>query len=160
MASACLGCRKSEHAELETVKGELAEARAELKLLQSEQRHGYLDELERLAALRAKGVLTEEEFESKKKAALAERPKQGHPRSSMDELARQLRLTQTLFNNSTITNLERDNRKGRLIEGPLSLTDLKKDLETVQKLFNEGVITNYERDTLKTRLLKMESAKK
>jgi hypothetical protein len=160
MAPACLGCRDSEHADLEKVKAELAEARAELKVLKAEQQQGYLDELERLAALRTKGVLTQEEFESKKKAALGGRPKQGPPPSPMDELAKQLRTTQMLFSNNTITNVERDNRKRQLIAGPLSLTDLKKDLETVQTLFGENVITNVERDTLKKRLLEMDSIKK
>jgi len=78
----------------------------------------------------------------------------------MDELAKQLRTTQKLYSNNTITSIERDNRKHRLIAGPLSLTDLKKDLETVQALFSENVITSLERDTLKTRLLEMESIKK
>ena len=160
LAAAGAGCADPKRVELEQLKAELAEARAELKALKAEQQQGYLDELERLDGLRTKGILTPEEFEAKKKAVLAARPPHRATASPMDELAKQLRTLQTLYSNNTITNLERDRKKSQLIAGPLSLTDLKKDLETVQVLYNENVITNLERDTLKKRLLEMEPAKK
>jgi hypothetical protein len=160
VVSACLGCGASDRAELEKVKAELAEARAELKSLKSEKKQGYLDELERLEALRAKNVITQEEFETKKKAALSTSSKPEQSPSSMDELAKQFRTIQTLWNNNTITAPERDQKKLQLINGPIVLEDLKKDLETVQKLWNENVITATERDALKKRLLEMEPMRK
>jgi hypothetical protein len=163
-APACAGCGSNERAELMKVKAELEETRAELEKaraeLKAQEKRGYLDELERLEALRAKGALTPEEFEAKKKAALQTAPSPQQAASAMDELAKQLRLLQSLYNNNTITNIERDQKKKRLIDGPLTLTDLKKDLETVQALYNESVITNLERDALKKRLLETEPTKK
>ena len=49
----CIGCRPADKAELDKLKAELAETRAELKSLKG-NKSGYLDELERLEALRAK----------------------------------------------------------------------------------------------------------
>jgi len=153
------GCGDASRAELEKVKAELAEAKAKLKSLPAEKTPGYLDELERLEALRAKGVLTQEEFETKKKATLGTSPRPEQPLSSMDELSKQLRIVHGLYDKGIITNLEKDQKKGKLIAGPLSLLDLKKDLETVQGLYTDGVVTNLERDALKKQLLEMEPTK-
>src|SRR5262245_48078736 len=63
------GCG-ADRAELERVKAELAATRAELQALQANQpgaKPAYLDELERLSALEAKGALTKAEFEARKK---------------------------------------------------------------------------------------------
>src|SRR4029450_2853296 len=109
----------------------------------------YLDELERLEALRTKGVLTAEEFETQKKAALAS----SKPAAAMtvDELAGQFRTLRDLYNTSAINNVERDQKKQQLIDRP----DLKKDLETVQGLYNESVITNVEHTAIKKKLLEL-----
>ena len=77
----------------------------------------------------------------------------------MDELARQLHTLQSLYQNGTINNLERDQKKQQFIEGPLCLTDLKKDLETAQTLYQDGTITNLDFDALKKRLLTAEPGK-
>jgi putative oligomerization/nucleic acid binding protein len=159
LASAGVGCGGADRAELEKIKTELAELRAK-KNMPAEKPPAYLDELERLETLRAKGVLTQEEFESKKKAALGASPKPEPPPSSMDELAKRLRTIQGLYNSNVITNVEMTQQKNKLIDSTLVLTDLKKDLETVQALYNGNIISNVEHEKLKKRLLEMDSAKK
>jgi hypothetical protein len=158
LAPACIGCRPADKAELDKLKAELAETRAELNSLKG-NKSGYIDELERLEALRAKGVLTAEEFAAKKKEALAINAKTKQPLSSMDELARQLHTLQGLYQSGTINNVELGEKKKQFIEGPLHLTDLKKDLETAQSLYQEGTITNVDFAALKKRLLAVEPGK-
>jgi hypothetical protein len=169
---AAAGCGEVQRAELEKTRAELAEARAELAAAQAEletaktKAHAsYLDELERLEALRKKGVLTQEEFEAKKKAALAApvpapaapaRPRSGA--WTVDELAKEFRLLRSLFNNGTINSADLDRKKSSLVQKPIVLTDLKKDLETLQGLFNDGTINAAELSTLKTKILEIESA--
>ena len=63
------GCGASDRAELEKAKAELAKSQAELTALKAQpalSKPGYLDELERLDALKQKGAITQEEFNAKK----------------------------------------------------------------------------------------------
>jgi hypothetical protein len=168
--AASAGCGAVDQAELARTKAELEEARAQIRTLKADMekmpaKSGYLDELERLEALRSKGVLTPDEFQAKKKAALektegpkekAEGPKQ--TASAYDDLDKQLRIHYGLFEKGTINNLEWNAKKQQLLKKPLSSNDPPKDLEKGKALFESGIINNLEWNDLKTRLLAIGSA--
>jgi hypothetical protein len=180
-ASTSLGCGGSySKAEMAKVQAELATARSQLKTAEEEiaalkarpkpveapaaaapaKAMSDLEELERLDALRTKGVLTAEEFETRKKAVLYPAPKPIAPAKvgfTVQELADQFRTLQGLYNLSTINAEERDQKMQRLIDGPLAAGDLKTDLETVQGLYNLSVITAPARDALKKKILERDS---
>jgi hypothetical protein len=163
---AALGCGAADREELAKVRAELQETRAQLAKLQAAQQAakeprvpGYVEELERLEALRAKGVLTKEQFEAKKLAILGRPEVEKRPVSAMEALAKQLRTLQSLYSNNTINLPERDAKKAQIIQQPITLTDLQKDLEMVQKLYHDNVINLPERDNLKRRLLGTGSGK-
>ena len=142
------------------LKAEIAKLRAELHSQPAKRSVGYLEELDRLDALKTKGALSEAEFESKKRELLALPPSAASPPSSitpgalqMPELAKQLRVLLELYQNNTINSIEREEKKRQLISKPLILLDLKSDLELVAALYNESVINNIEREELKKKLL-------
>lgn len=158
------GCGRSERTELEKTRAELMRLRDENTLLKAQVvkssdavSTGYLEELERLASLMEKKVLTQEEFERRKQAILdgQKLAPVGKPQlaSGVEELARQLQTLHSLYNASTITLQERDAKKAQLIGQPLEPSDLKKDLETVKALYNASVITLQEQETLKQKVL-------
>jgi len=158
------GCGRSERTELEKMRAELARLREENIQLRSQivkssdaSSTGYLEELERLASLMEKKVLTQEEFERRKQAILdgQKLAPVGKPQlvSGVEELAKQLQTLHSLYSASTITLHERDAKKAQLISQPLQSSDLKKDLETVKTLYNASVITLQEQETLKQKVL-------
>jgi hypothetical protein len=160
LALAVVGCGAADREELARVRAELQQAQAELAKLQAAQPTekgprvpGYVEELERLEALRAKGVLTKVEFEAKKRAVLGRPDVEKRPASGVEALDKQLRLLQSLYSSNTISMVERDAKKAQVLQQPVTLTDLKRDLEAVQKLFSDNMITITERDALKQRLL-------
>lgn len=166
-----LGC--SNKAEQERLQAELAQSKAEMAQLQAQMAMamrastpaiGLADELERLKKLETTGILTKEEFETQKKAmlgrasALAPAPTPFPAlivgkRLTMTEAAEQFRTLYSLYNNNTINNIDRDERKKLLLEKTILMTDLKKDLELVASLYNENIISNLDRDALKKKLL-------
>lgn len=154
-----LGCNDS-RSELARMQAELKKTRAEFETLKAQRANTYLDELERLEALRAKGVLTEEEFAAKKAATLQGNSKPPGASPTVQELAKQFRDLQGLYNAGAITSADREQKKRQLIAGPLAPIgpgDLKSDLELVQTLYNESTINNAERDALKKRILALDS---
>jgi multidrug resistance efflux pump len=161
-----VGCGAADREELARVRAELQQTQAELAKLQAAQPiekgprvPGYVEELERLEALRAKGVLTKEEFEAKKRAVLERPAVEKQPVSAVQALDKQLRVLQSLYSNNTINLPERDAKKAQILRQPITLRDLQKDLETVQKLYSDNVINLPERDNLKQRLLGTGSGK-
>ncbi len=155
-----VGCGGVNRSELDHIKAELADARAELRSLKTAQQVSLAQELERLDLLRQKGALTEDEFAAMKSRLLATEVRPKPPANSMAELGEQLQALHELYNKSAINNLERDAKKQQLISGPLLATDLKSDLETIQKLYNTSVINNLEFAQLKQRILEQDPAKK
>jgi hypothetical protein len=157
------GCGAVDQAELARTKAELEEARAEIRALKAAMQEkpaksGYLDELERLEALRSKGALTPEEFQAKKKAVLDKKAEPKPVASPFDDLDKELRVLHGLFNNGIINNLEWAAKKQQLLKKPLSTTNLAKDLEKGKGLFDNGIINNLEWDALKKRLLALDSS--
>lgn len=69
-------------------------------------------------------------------------------------LAEKLRELDELYNQSAITNLERDAKKQAYLQRPLALTDLKSDLLAVQELYSQSLVSNLERDQLKATVLR------
>src|SRR5262249_28088696 len=123
---AAAGCGAADREELAKARAELQEARAELAKLQAappaEQGRrvpGYVEELERLEALRAKGVLTKEEFEAKKRAVLGRTEAEKRPPSGMEALEKQLRQLHSLYQNGTINFAEHDAKKAQMLRQPL-----------------------------------------
>jgi hypothetical protein len=155
-ALAAAGCNDS-RSELAKVQAELKKTRAEVDALKAQQAKTYLDDLERLEALRAKGVLTEEEFAAKKQATLQGKGKRADAPLTVTELAQQFRDLQGLYQTSAITNVDRDQKKAQLIAGPIAPGEMKSDLELVQSLYQESTLTNVERDALKKRILEFEA---
>jgi hypothetical protein len=170
LALTSAGCGADSRAEIDKLKSQLAEARAELTALQTQAKQGYLEELERLDALRSKGSLTQEEFEARKKVVLQEeaeakkkaaQPPADKPRpNSIEDLAKQLRMLQALSTSFTISQGDWQKKKALILQNTLGVNDLKKDLELVQALQNEFTITQAESDLLKKRLLGIDQAKK
>jgi multidrug resistance efflux pump len=165
VALTCAGCGPSDRGEIQSMKAELAEARSELKALKEARQttkdgpppkagqEGVLGELERLEALRAKGALTQQEFEAAKKKVLEAKERPAPTVRTMEELDKELRTLHGLWNNSTINQQDFQAKKQQLVKGPLRVTDLKADLERVQSLWNTSVITQEESSALKQRLL-------
>lgn len=164
----CAGCGHS-NAALAKTKAELAKAQADLKEVQEELQAlkkqssvksvTYIEELERLDALRTKGVLTPAEFDAKKESLLKSSTKATPSAITVAELVQQLRTLHELYNNSTITNVERDSGMQKLIERPLVSRDLKADLEAIKALYNTSVINNVVRDAINKRILEGEPQK-
>jgi len=159
MSIAVVGCGQAERNEIEKLRRELEQTRAELVAQRNTARaSSYLDELERLEALREKNVLSQVEFNARKEAvmkSLEHKPATAPAGSgnTMTDVAEQLRNVNSLYQKSTINNLDRDKAKKNLIAKPLVVTNMAKDLELVAALYQESVINNLERDELKKKLL-------
>jgi hypothetical protein len=187
----CLGCRArvsnvdKAQAETKQLKAELAQLQEEIKGLKSAaersaaaaksaaakstpttaekpaKKAGVADELERLDALRSKGILTPEEFAALKQAALnGPPPPTTSSVPSMKDINEQLRVIYGLYQNSKITNVERDQKKQQILDKPLRLENLKEDLELAHNLYQNSIITNVDLDLLKKKLLEAEPAQK
>lgn len=166
------GCNQSERVELGRTRAELDKTRVELvqlqaRLLEIEKQaaaHTYLEELEKLETLKTRGVLTQEEFDVRKRVILERQSvsivsRAEGPKTGMDELAKQLRTLASLYGNGTITMQERDAKRAQVIQRPLQAVELKKDLETVQSLYNDTSITMQDRDALKKKVLEFDTGK-
>lgn len=159
------GCDRTSalRAELARTNAELQKARAEIVTLKAELvsvdasqvSQSYLQELEKLAELQKKDVITSEEFDARKQAILASQRNIARVRakSGMEELANQLTSLHQLYNASTINVQERDAKKVQLLQQDLVPTDLPKDLERAKGLYNQSIITSAEFDILKKKLL-------
>ncbi len=127
---------------------------------QSEARRtSYLDELERLETLKAKGALTPQEFDAKKQQLLAAAPAPAPSKGGdVDELDKLLRDLNGLFNKNVINGSEYNTKKQQYLQRKITVTNLTRDLEKIQKLFNEGILNGSEYNALKQQVLAADSA--
>ena len=153
-------------AELEATQARMLKVVAEAEAAKAKT-PAYLDELERLDALRSKGALTNEEFETKKQSLLSTSapakptvPAVEKPLPlTVKEIAAQLRTLQSLAQSNTLTIQEHNSKKTQLIAKPLRLEDFKADLEQVQQLFSESVISIQEYNQLKQKVLEIDQTR-
>jgi DNA repair exonuclease SbcCD ATPase subunit len=144
-------------AELRELRADLAKLRQALKAVvekvQGPRALNYLEELEKLEALRLKGVVNALDFKRLRVDILARHEKPQRPLSPMADLDRQLRDLGDLLAKGRINLAERDRKRAELVQRPLTVADLKTDLEMVRRLHDDGIITITQRDTLKRALL-------
>ncbi len=119
----------------------------------------YLDELERLEALKAKGAISQKEFDAKKQELLAAAPPPVADKASgVDELDKLLRDAQALFNKNIININDYQTKKQQYLQRKVTVSNLVKDLETVQKLFDENILNINEYQVLKQAVLAADPA--
>jgi len=156
--------RIPDRAEIDKLRKELEATRAELQQLRNQAQTrvpAYLEELERLEALMAKGAITSIEFGNRKAVIIAAMDRTPPPGSAptktntltMGEMVEQFRNVHALYQRGTITSVDRDEAKKKLIARQLNVTNMAKDLELVGRLYEDGVITSLDRDELKKKLI-------
>jgi hypothetical protein len=115
----------------------------------------YLEELERLEALKAKGALTAQEFDARKQQLLAAAPPPpaGGKDFDMEELDKLLRNAQGLYNKNIINGVDYQAMKQQYLRRRVAVRDLTKDLGKAQKLYDDNIINGVEFQALKKQIL-------
>jgi hypothetical protein len=126
---------------------------------QAARQPSYLEELERLEALKAKGALTAQEFDARKQQLLAAAPPPPAAKDfDMEELDKLLRNVQNLYNRNVINGSDFQAKKHQYLQRKVAVRNLTKDLEKAQKLYDENIINGGEHQALKQQILAADPA--